>query len=150
MCQISIICPCYNEESSIAPFLESLTPVMQSINKSYEIIFINDGSIDNTFNVLKEEKNNQENINIRILNLSRNFGKEAALTAGLEASRGEAVIPIDVDLQDPPALIPEFIKEWEKGYDVVLAKRVDRSSDSFAKRVSAEFFYKIHNKKSVQ
>ena len=84
--------------------------------------------------------------NIRIINFSRNFGKEAALTAGLDKARGETAIPIDVDLQDPPELIKELVAKWREGYDVVLAKRADRTSDSFAKRVSADLFYKLNGK----
>ncbi len=141
---ISIVVPCYNEEDVIDIFLVHIEPILESLDKSYEIIFVNDGSKDNTFEVMLNAKNKHQNI--RILNLSRNFGKEAALTAGLENARGEAVIPMDVDLQDPPELIPSFIEKWEEGFDVVLAKRVDRTSDSFMKRLSASFFYKIHNK----
>jgi glycosyltransferase involved in cell wall biosynthesis len=125
-------------------FLDRLYPILSVLNKNYEIIFINDGSKDNTLSVLLEKT--KVNSNIKVVNLSRNFGKEAALSAGIDLSEGEVVIPIDVDLQDPPELIIDFIQEYEKGYDVVLGKRVDRSSDSFAKRMSAEFFYKIHNK----
>ncbi len=141
---ISIVCPVYNEEEVIDIFLGNIIAILEKINKTYEIIFINDGSTDDTFNIILNAKTRHKNI--FILNLSRNFGKEAALTAGLEYANGEAVIPIDVDLQDPPELIVKFIEKWEEGYDVVLAKRVDRSSDSFAKKLSAEFFYKIHNK----
>ena len=117
---------------------------MAQINESYEIVFINDGSKDNTLNVLLNAKQNFKNI--RIINFSRNFGKEAALTAGLDKARGEAAIPIDVDLQDPPELIKELVAKWREGYDVVLAKRADRTSDSFAKRVSADLFYKLNGK----
>ena len=141
---ISIVVPCYNEEAVIDIFLEHIEPILDSLDKNYEIIFVNDGSTDNTFNVMLNAKNKHKNI--RILNLSRNFGKEAALTAGLENAKGEAVIPIDVDLQDPPELILQFVKKWEEGYDVVLGKRADRSSDSLTKKISADFFYKIHNK----
>ncbi len=141
---VSIVVPCYNEESVIDIFLERTEPILDGLNMSYEIIFVNDGSTDNTFEVMLSAKNSHKNI--RILNLSRNFGKEAALTAGLENAQGEVVIPIDVDLQDPPELISSFIEKWEEGYDVVLAKRVDRTSDSLAKKFSAEYFYKIHNK----
>lgn len=141
---ISIVCPCFNEEQVIGIFLEHIERVLEKTQKKYEIIFINDGSIDDTLTILLEMKNKHNNI--RILNLSRNFGKEAALTAGLEHTLGDIIIPIDVDLQDPPKLILSFIKKWEEGYDVVLAKRVDRTSDSFAKKFSAESFYKIHNK----
>jgi len=141
---ISIVCPCYNEEDVIELFLKEINIVLQDIGKTFEIIFINDGSEDNTLDTLLLAKKNY--INIRIINLSRNFGKEAALTAGLDQAKGEVVIPIDVDLQDPPILIKDFISHWEQGSEVVLAKRVDRSTDSFLKRVSAKLFYKLNNK----
>ena len=141
---ISIIAPCYNEEETIEPFLRRIEEILTQINEPYEIVFINDGSNDNTLNVLLNAKQNFKNI--RIINFSRNFGKEAALTAGLDKARGEAAIPIDVDLQDPPELIKELVARWREGYDVVLAKRADRTSDSFAKRVSADLFYKLNGK----
>ncbi len=141
---ISLICPCYNEQEVIGYFLSSVTPILESFEKPYEIIFINDGSRDNTFNVLLNAK--KQYPHIRIINFSRNFGKEAAMTAGLDVCQGEVIIPIDVDLQDPPGLIKDFIHEYENGYDVVVAKRVDRTSDSFAKKLSAAYFYKLHNK----
>ena len=141
---ISIIAPCYNEEETIEPFLRRIEEILTQINEPYEIVFINDGSKDNTLNILLNAKQNFKNI--RIINFSRNFGKEAALTAGLDKARGEAAIPIDVDLQDPPELIKELVARWREGYDVVLAKRADRTSDSFAKRVSADLFYKLNGK----
>ena len=141
---ISLIAPCYNEEETIEPFLRRIEEILTQINEPYEIVFINDGSKDNTLNVLLNAKQNFKNI--RIINFSRNFGKEAALTAGLDKARGEAAIPIDVDLQDPPELIKELVAKWREGYDVVLAKRADRTSDSFAKRVSADLFYKLNGK----
>ena len=141
---ISIIAPCYNEEETIEPFLRRIEEILTQINQPYEIVFINDGSRDNTLNVLLNAKQNFKNI--RIINFSRNFGKEAALTAGLDKARGEAAIPIDVDLQDPPELIKELVARWREGYDVVLAKRANRTSDSFAKRVSADLFYKLNGK----
>ena len=141
---ISIIAPCYNEEETIEPFLRRIEEILTQINEPYEIVFVNDGSKDNTLNVLLSAKQNFKNI--RIINFSRNFGKEAALTAGLDKARGEAAIPIDVDLQDPPELIKDLVAKWREGYDVVLAKRADRTSDSFAKRVSADLFYKLNGK----
>ena len=141
---ISIIAPCYNEEETIEPFLRRIEEILAQINESYQKVFKNDGSKDNTLNVLLNAKRNFKNI--RIINFSRNFGKEAALTAGLDKARGEAVIPIDVDLQDPPELIKELVAKWREGYEVVLAKRADRTSDSFAKRVSADLFYKLNGK----
>ena len=141
---ISIVCPCYNEETVINIFLDAIEAILAKLNKSYEIIFINDGSIDNTLlTLLKAQKSNE---NIRVINLTRNFGKEAALSAGLDNSKGQVVIPIDVDLQDPPELIPLFLEKWEAGYAVVLGKRIDRSNDKVMKRISASVFYKIHNK----
>jgi len=141
---ISIVAPCYNEEAVIDIFLEKIFEVLERLGRSFEIVFINDGSRDSTLEVLKQKS--QEYVGIRVLNLSRNFGKEAALTAGIDAARGEVVVPIDVDLQDPPELILEFVKKYEEGYDVVVGKRVDRTTDTVAKRISAELFYKMHNK----
>jgi len=140
---ISIIVPCYNEENVIEIFLQHIEPILNNLHKSYEIIFINDGSTDDTFNVMLNAKKQYKHI--RILNFSRNFGKEAALTAGLEHARGDAVIPIDVDLQHPPELIPIFIQKWEEGYEVVAGKRVNRTGEHGLKKISAKLFYKIHN-----
>jgi polyisoprenyl-phosphate glycosyltransferase len=140
---ISIVCPFYNEESVVDEFFSAIGPVLSEINYSYEIVCVNDGSDDKTFERLKDQK--KANSRIRIINLSRNFGKEAAITAGLDYSKGKAVIPIDADLQDPPELIPKMIKKWEAGSDIVLAKRVDRLEDTYFKRVTAGAFYKIHN-----
>jgi len=140
---LSILCPCFNEESTIKIFLEKLIPIMQNVQRPYEIIFINDGSTDNTLNVLLKAKS--KNPQIRILNLSRNFGKEAALTAGLEHAMGEVVIPIDADLQHPPEIIIEFIKKWEDGFDVVVGKRTVRTGEGVIKKLTAKYFYKFHN-----
>jgi len=117
-----------------APLSEDIT---------YEVLFINDGSIDATEHVISHIA--QSNDKVRLYNFSRNFGKDAALSAGLEYARGDAVIPIDVDLQDPPEIIPEMIEKWQAGAQVVNARRVDRSKDTWAKRVSANAFYKIIN-----
>lgn len=141
---ISLICPCYNEEAVVTLFLQTLIPILIDTAQSFEIIFINDGSTDATLLTLLQAKENYQNI--KILNFSRNFGKEAALSAGLQHAQGEVVIPIDVDLQDPPKLITLFLQKWEEGYDVVVAKRVDRSSDNFFKRISSSLFYKVYNK----
>ncbi len=140
---ISIICPCYNEQEVLNLFIERISSVLSGSQYSYEIILINDGSRDDTFNVMEALR--AQDKHIRTINLSRNFGKEAALTAGLDLARGEVMIPIDADLQDPPELIHDFLREWNKGFDVVVAKRVDRSTDSWAKKLSAELFYKFHN-----
>ncbi len=141
--ELSLICPCYNEEEVIELFIPKLTSILKEATLSYEIIIINDGSTDKTLEKAKVLK--EIFPSIRILNLSRNFGKEAALTAGLDKAKGNAIIPIDVDFQDPPELIPKLISTWQEGYDIVLAKRKDRTNDHFLKSLSAKYFYKIHN-----
>jgi polyisoprenyl-phosphate glycosyltransferase len=142
---ISIVTPFYNEEETVEAFLNSIKHVVETIhNMEFEIVCVNDGSCDQTLEKLLAAT--RYNIKIIILDLSRNFGKEAALTAGIEEAQGDAVIPIDADLQDPPELIPVLIEYWQNGYEVVLAKRSDRSTDSFLKRKTAELFYRLHNK----
>jgi glycosyltransferase involved in cell wall biosynthesis len=140
---ISILCPCYNEEEMIPKFFHEMMPVMENSGESFEFICVNDGSQDATLNILQSFAQKDKRINV--IDLSRNFGKEAALTAALDYSSGDAVIPIDVDLQDSLELIPQMLIKWREGYDVVLAKRIDRSSDSFMKRFTAWLFYKLHN-----
>ncbi|MDO6685725.1 MULTISPECIES: glycosyltransferase family 2 protein [unclassified Agarivorans] len=141
---ISIICPCYNEQDTVSLFINTMLPELEKTELSFEIVFVNDGSTDQTLSRLKALQ--AEHTGVRVINLARNFGKEAALTAGIDLSKGEVIVPIDVDLQDPPELIHDFIREWNNGFDVVVAKRIDRTSDSFAKKLSAELFYKFHNK----
>ena len=142
--KLSIVCPVYNESTVIKLFLETLIPVLQKSGETYEVIFINDGSSDDTLHVLQTAKTQYPTM--RIINFSRNFGKEAALTAGLDVSRGDAVIPIDVDLQHPPELILEFLDKWREGYDVVAGKRLSRTGEHPLKKLSARLFYDIHNK----
>lgn len=143
---ISIVVPFFNEEQVIPHFFARITPILESLQRPYEIVCVNDGSRDATLAALIRYAQNQPNI--VVIDLSRNFGKEAALTAGLDHAKGEAVIPIDCDLQDPPELIPRMVAMWTKGAEVVLARRIDRSSDSWLKRTSAALFYKFHNKMS--
>lgn len=133
----------YNEEEALAPFLDRLLPILADTGESFEIICVNDGSRDATLERLLDAR--QQYSGIVVLNLSRNFGKEAALTCGIDYAVGKAVIPIDVDLQDPPELITEMLKLWHQGFDVVLAQRVDRSADHVMKRKTAEWFYLLHN-----
>jgi len=142
--KISIVAPVYNESDSIIFFYGSLCKLFDQIpDFTFEVIFIDDGSLDDTLQ--KIISISEEDSRFQVIELSRNFGKEAALTAGIDASIGDAVIPIDVDLQDPPDLIVDMIGEWLKGAEIVLAKRVNRSSDSFLKRNSANIFYWAHN-----
>ncbi len=143
---ISLIIPVHNEEAAITPFLEAIRQTIDPLRDDgilFEFIFINDGSKDSTLDCLIEAQRNEPRL--RIIDLSRNFGKEAAMTAGLDACQGDAAIPIDVDLQDPPVVIPALIAKWREGFDVVLAKRANRSSDSFLKRNTAAMFYRLHN-----
>jgi len=133
----------YNEEASLDLFFTRLLPVMEATGETFEVVCVNDGSNDSTLGRLIEIYSQEPRI--RILDLSRNFGKEAALTCGIDHAVGDAVIPIDVDLQDPPELISEMLKLWRQGFDVVLAQRTDRSVDNFLKRKTAEWFYRLHN-----
>jgi glycosyltransferase involved in cell wall biosynthesis len=143
---ISIICPFYNEEKMVPFFFTELFKTVAPIKDGVEIICINDGSTDQTLQRLIEYRSAvPAHVQIRIIDFSRNFGKEAALTAGIDHARGDAVIPIDTDLQDPPELILSLIDKWREGYDVVLAKRHDRTSDTRLKRKTAEWFYRLHN-----
>lgn len=148
--KISIIVPFYNEEAGAQVFYDTLNQVMDSVQDvDFEVICVDDGSKDATLPALIGMA--ERDARYRVIELSRNFGKEAAMTAGLDAAVGDAVIPIDADLQDPPEVIQGLIQEWQKGNEVVLARRVDRSSDSFLKRKTAELFYQVHNRfSSVQ
>jgi len=141
---LSIVVPVYNEEETVVLFLERLHDIFNGDQTLHvELVFVNDGSDDKTLErLLTHQKNDPR---IRIVDFSRNFGKESALSAGLKVAKGNAVIPIDVDLQDPPELIPELVKKWLEGFDVVLARRANRDSDSLPKRVMASWFYRIHN-----
>ncbi len=141
---ISIVVPLYNEEDVVDSFLDIMTQTLSDTNETYEIVMVNDGSSDNTLPHLLDIKSKYSEV--RVINFSRNFGKEAALTAGLDHALGDVVIPIDCDLQDPPELIHEMLSEWRKGYDVVIARRANRDTDSYLKRLTAQVFYKIHNK----
>lgn len=142
---ITIVCPFYNEGPGVSAFYDAMTAEFTQLpGYKFEVVCVDDGSKDDTLARLIDLAD--KDARFRVVELSRNFGKEAALTAGLDAAHGDAVIPIDADLQDPPALIGRLIKAWEEsGADVVLAKRSDRASDSAAKRFSAAAFYDMHN-----
>lgn len=142
---VSIVCPFYNEENGVSAFYNAMTrEVAGLLHYEFEFVCVDDGSKDDTLARLVAIS--EQDARLRVIELSRNFGKEVALTAGLDAALGDAVIPIDADLQDPPALIGQLIAAWEdSGADVVLAKRRDRQSDSRAKRLSATAFYDMYN-----
>ena len=142
--KVSLIVPVFNEEQAISLFYQAVRRELKLDRCEVEIIFINDGSTDRTAEQAKALAQDDEQV--LLINFSRNFGKEPALFAGLEFATGDAVIPMDVDLQDPISVIPQLIAEWQKGADVVLAKRRDRASDSYLKRHSAALFYHLLNR----
>jgi glycosyltransferase involved in cell wall biosynthesis len=144
---VSIVAPFHNEEEAVGPFYEALSNVLDGVaDFRFEVICVDDGSRDESLPKLVSLIDRDPRFSV--IELSRNFGKEAALTAGFDAAKGDAVIPIDADLQDPPELIPALIAAWRKGADVVLARRRNRDSDSFLKRTTAKLFYRVHNRLS--
>ncbi len=138
---ISIIAPVLNEQEVFLSFYQSLCTTLDVLPFRFEIIIIDDGSQDNSLEIIQGLQ--QKDPRISIIELSRNFGKEIALTAGLDHSCGDAAIIIDTDLQDPPELIPEMIREWQNGYDVVYGQRLSRQGESVLKRLSSHLFYRI-------
>jgi polyisoprenyl-phosphate glycosyltransferase len=141
---ISIIAPFYNEGQGIDAYVKAMQTLFASMPQyAFEAVCVDDGSRDDTLQRLVAVV--AQDARFRVIELTRNFGKEAALTAGLDAAMGDAVVPIDADLQDPPEMIATMVSEWRRGADVVLARRVDRSSDSFLKRKTAEYFYRAFN-----
>ena len=144
---LSIIVPVMNEEEAVTPFIERLTRVLAVINdpatRSYEILFVDDGSHDRTLATIVAA--NALDPRVRAISLSRNFGKEAALSAGLDHARGDAVVPMDVDLQDPPEVLGDMLREWRAGHDIVYGVRENRMSDSLPKRLTADLYYRTHN-----
>ena len=142
--KISLIVPVFNEEDAIPVFYKKTRSYDSLSSFEVELVFINDGSSDKTEEILNTLS--MKDPLLKVLHFSRNFGKEPALFAGLEHATGDVIIPIDVDLQDPIEIIPQLIEKYNEGYDVVLAKRADRTSDTLLKRKTALWFYKFHNK----
>jgi len=144
---ISLVVPFYNEVETIDQFVSTILAIVESIpDVKWEIVCVDDGSVDLT--LAKLISYSSRDSRFKLVELSRNFGKEAALTAGMDFAAGAAVIPIDADLQDPPELIGEMIEAWRSGAEVVLARRIDRSTDSLLKRKTAAWFYQLHNRLS--
>ncbi len=144
---ISLVVPFYNEAESIAGFCAAILPCLEAIpGTEWEIVCVDDGSSDST--LLQLVALAARDRRFRVIEFSRNFGKEAALTAGIDAARGDAVIPIDADLQDPPELIAQMVTAWQAGAEVVLARRIDRATDGLLKRQTAAWFYRLHNRMS--
>ncbi|WP_409422512.1 glycosyltransferase family 2 protein [Pseudaeromonas sp. ZJS20] len=140
---LTLLVPVFNEEESVETFVTQIDAALPRLKDRLEILFVNDGSRDRTRDVI--EALIARDPRITLLNLARNFGKEAAMTAGLAHARGDAVIPMDVDLQDPPALIETFVEQWQAGFDTVYGVRVDRSADTVVKRLTAGGFYRFFN-----
>ena len=146
---LSVIVPVKDEEEAIWPFVDRVAAILDGLLPSvdgqagWEILFIDDGSEDLTLAAILQA--HQADPRVRAISLSRNFGKEAALTAGLDFAAGQAVIPIDVDLQDPPEVIGEMLAKWRDGYEVVYGVRTNRESDSLPKRLTADLYYRAHN-----
>jgi glycosyltransferase involved in cell wall biosynthesis len=143
MPELSIVIPMHNEAPVLGVLFARLKPCIEKVTQDYEIICINDGSRDSTLADLKPYQ--QQDARIKIISFARNFGKEAALSAGIDYATGRAVIPIDADLQDPPELIATLVEKWKEGYKVVLATRRSRPGDSWLKRKSAGWFYGAMN-----
>ena len=143
---LSLVVPVFNEEESIDILLGAVTGLLERDGFRFEIVFVNDGSRDNTLVHLLDRS--AADSRLRIVNLSRNFGKEAALTAGIDHAKGDVIVPMDIDLQDPPELIEPFMSRWREGYDIVYGVRTLRTSDTTAKRLSASWFYRVFNSMS--
>lgn len=141
---LSIVVPTYNEQESIRECHRRLTTALSTVGIDYELLFVNDGSIDRTLSILEELQ--QLDPHVSFVDLSRNYGKEIALSAGLDVADGAAVVVLDADLQDPPELIPLLLAEWRKGYDVVYGQRVERKGETWLKRATALMFYRVMQK----
>lgn len=145
MTRVSIVVPLYNEEEMLPLFMEKSKDIFVSNDKYvFDITFVNDGSKDKTLELLHKIVNDHPNVSY--LSFSRNFGQDAALEAGLRAAKGDVVIPMDCDLQDPPSLIPQMLKKYEEGYDVVNPRRIKRDGDNFMKKTTSGMFYRFINK----
>ncbi|HZU51407.1 MAG TPA: glycosyltransferase family 2 protein [Sphingomicrobium sp.] len=142
---LSIVVPVKNEEQAILPFINRVAPILDEVcdEAGWEILFVDDGSTDSTLGVIAAS--NRRDSRVRALSLSRNFGKEAALSAGLDYAGGKAIVPMDVDMQDPPEVLPQLVAKWREGYEMVFGVRRGRKSDPFAKRVTAGLYYRAHN-----
>ena len=144
MSKYSLVVPAYNEEKSLPLFYKAVTPLMESLNEEFEIIFINDGSRDSTRDILAGLA--AEDSRVKVCNFSRNFGQQAALLCGFEFASGDAVIAMDADLQDPPEVALQMIGKWKEGYDVVHGKRRKRKGETVFKKATASLFYRFMRK----
>lgn len=138
---LSIVVPAFNEQEVLPAFHARLAPVLDALDMESEVLYVNDGSRDETLDVIRCLR--KRDSRVAVLDLSRNFGKEIAMTAGLEHARGDAVIIIDADLQDPPELIPELVRNWREGWDMVYAQRIERLGETLLKKATARWFYRL-------
>lgn len=145
--KLSLVVPVFNEEAMLALFYQAVRENEALASFDVEIVLVNDGSTDATAAIAQQLVDKDDKV--VLVDFSRNFGKEPALFAGLSYATGDAVIPMDVDLQDPINVIPQLVERWQQGAEVVLAKRIDRSQDGYLKRLSAEWFYRFHNRIST-
>ena len=141
---VSVVVPCYNEQENLDDFFHRLIPVLEGVGLTWEIVCVNDGSRDDTLAALTAWHGKEPRI--KVLGLSRNFGKECALSAGLSEARGDAVVPMDADLQHPPEVIPDMVAKWREGFDVVYAVRKDRVGQSLLSRLQAKAFYWVFDR----
>lgn len=137
----SIVIPVYNEEAVIHETYRRLQNVMDTTGEAYELLFVNDGSLDSTAEILREFSTGDECV--KLIDFSRNFGHQVAITAGMDYAQGDAVVVIDADLQDPPELILKMIAKWKEGYEVVYAKRIARKGETWFKKTTAQMFYRV-------
>ncbi len=141
---LSVVVPAYNEEEVLTEFHKRISAVLDSMAIDAEIVYVNDGSTDNTLVIMQQIRVSDPKV--AIVDLSRNFGKEIALTAGLDHASGDAIVVIDADLQHPPELIPELVINWMNGYDVVYAKRISRNEENIIKKTATYVFYRLIQK----
>ncbi|MEA3400296.1 MAG: glycosyltransferase [Armatimonadota bacterium] len=141
--QLSVVVPCFNEEDNVRPLLDRLIPVLEGVASGFEVIFVDDGSSDNTTAVVAAARAQDDRV--KLVEFSRNFGKEVALSAGLEYASGEAIISLDADLQHPPELIPELVERWREGSAIVVAIRDETEGAGWAKEASSRLFYRVLN-----
>ena len=139
--RLSIVVPVFNEQESLPECHQRLSMVLATIGMEYEVVYVNDGSVDQSWSILQQLR--QADNRVALLDLSRNFGKEIALSAGLDVAEGDAVVVMDADLQDPPELIPKLVEQWRAGFDVVYAKRTARQNESWMKKTTAAMFYRV-------
>ena len=140
--ELSIVIPCHNEVENIPLLIDAFNELRSKL-PSFELVFVDDGSKDKTIESIQKEASRKQGYDVKLVKLSRNFGHQLALLAGMQNAEGQAIVSIDADLQDPPSVIPTMVAEWKKGYDVVLGQRNDRSTDSIFKRMTADIFYRF-------